>query len=132
MENTVKELRGIACLEIEDVLADRRQVLSSRSFGQLIQDKNSLSEALTEFTLRAVERLRKQKLLCKAIGVSIRTNRFNKAENYRPFTVVYLADYSDDRLEILKAVQIGLDRIYQKGYRYKKSRSHFVRYHSTT
>lgn len=121
LENTVKELRGIACLEIEDVLADRRQVLSSRSFGQLIQDKNSLSEALTEFTLRAVERLRKQKLLCKAIGVSIRTNRFNKAENYRPFTVVYLADYSDDRLEILKAVQIGLDRIYQKGYRYKKA-----------
>ncbi len=35
--------------------------------------------------------------------------------------MVYLADYSDDRLEILKAVQIGLDRIYQKGYRYKKA-----------
>lgn len=32
MENTVKELQGMACLEIEDVVTDRRQVLSSRSF----------------------------------------------------------------------------------------------------
>lgn len=121
MENTVKELRGMACLEIEDVVPDRQQVLSSRSFGQPIQDKDHLSEALTEFTLRAVERLRKQKLLCKAVGVSIRTNRFNKENYYRPFTVVYLADYSDDRLQIIKAVLQGLDRIYQDGHRYKKA-----------
>ncbi|ENX23212.1 hypothetical protein F892_02459 [Acinetobacter vivianii] len=121
MENTVKELQGMACLEIEDVIADRQQVLSSRSFGQPIEDKNSLSGALTEFTLRAVERLRQQNLLCKAVGVSIRTNRFNKENYYRPFTVVYLADYSDDRLEIMKAVQQGLDRIYQAGHRYKKA-----------
>ncbi len=121
LENTVKELRGIACLEIEDVVPDRRQVLSSRSFGQPIEDKNSLSGALTEFTLRAVERLRQQKLLCKAVGISIRTNRFNKNEYYRPYTMVYLSDYSDDRLEIIKAVQQGLDRIYQAGHRYKKA-----------
>jgi DNA polymerase V len=121
MENTVKELQGMACLEIEDVIADRQQVLSSRSFGQPIEDKNSLSGALTEFTLRAVERLRLQSLLCKAVGVSIRTNRFNKENYYRPFTVVYLADYSDDRLEIMKAVQQGLERIYQAGHRYKKA-----------
>lgn len=121
LENTVKELRGIACLEVEHIVPDRRQVLSSRSFGQPILDKDSLSEALTEFTLRAVERLRSQKLLCKAIGVSIRTNRFNHAHYSRPFTTVYLADYSDDRLEIIKAVQHGLDRIYQAGHRYKKA-----------
>jgi DNA polymerase V len=121
MENTVKELQGMACLEIEDVVSDRQQVLSSRSFGQPIEDKKSLSEALTEFTLRAVERLRQQKLLCKAVGVSIRTNRFHKETYFRPFTVVYLMDYSDDRLEIIKMVQQGLDRIYQAGHRYKKA-----------
>ena len=121
MENTVKELQGMTCLEIEDVVTDRQQVLSSRSFGQPIEDKTSLSGALTEFSLRAVERLRKQNLLCKAVGVSIRTNRFNKEAYYRPFTVVYLSDYSDDRLEIVKAVQHGLDRIYQTGHRYKKA-----------
>ncbi|OEY92771.1 DNA-directed DNA polymerase [Acinetobacter proteolyticus] len=121
MENTVKELQGMACLELEDVITDRQQVLSSRSFGQPIQEKSDLSGALTEFSLRAVERLRQQKLVCKAIGVSIRTNRFNKDQYYRPFTVVYLSDYSDDRLEIIKAVQQGLDRIYQTGHRYKKA-----------
>ncbi|RZF55882.1 Y-family DNA polymerase [Acinetobacter halotolerans] len=121
MENTVKELQGMACLEIEDVISDRRQVLSSRSFGQPIEDKNSLSGALTEFSLRAIERLRKQNLLCKTVGISIRTNRFNKEQYYRPFTMVYLADYSDDRLEIIKAVQQGLDRIYLAGHRYKKA-----------
>ncbi|NIE96921.1 Y-family DNA polymerase [Acinetobacter sp. Tr-809] len=121
MENTVKELQGMACLELEDVVTDRQQVLSSRSFGQPIQDKSDLSGALTEFCLRAVERLRQQKLLCKAIGVSIRTNRFNKDQYYRPYTVVYLSDYSDDRLEIIKAVQQGLDRIFQAGHRYKKA-----------
>lgn len=121
MENTVKELQGMACLALEDIISDRRQILSSRSFGQSIEDKSSLGQALTEFTLRAVERLRNQTSLCKAVGVSIRTNRFNKEEYYRPFTIVYLADYSDDRLEIMKAVQQGLERIYQTGHRYKKA-----------
>lgn len=121
MENTVKELQGMACLEIEDIVTERRQVLSSRSFGQPIQEKSDLSGALTEFSLRAIERLRHQKLLCKAVGVSIRTNRFNKDQYYRPYTVVYLSDYSDDRLEIIKAVQQGLDRIFQAGHRYKKA-----------
>ncbi|ENX59070.1 MULTISPECIES: Y-family DNA polymerase [Acinetobacter] len=121
MENTVKELQGMACLELEDVVTDRQQVLSSRSFGQPIQEKSDLSGALTEFSLRAIERLRHQKLLCKAVGVSIRTNRFNKDQYYRPYTVVYLPDYSDDRLEIIKAVQQGLDRIFQAGHRYKKA-----------
>ncbi|SPT48769.1 nucleotidyltransferase/DNA polymerase involved in DNA repair [Acinetobacter haemolyticus] len=35
--------------------------------------------------------------------------------------MVYLVDYSDDRLVIMKAVQQGLDRIYQAGHRYKKA-----------
>ncbi len=121
LENTVRELQGISCLELENQPRNRQQIISSRSFGQPIYDIESLSGALTEFTLRAVERLREGKLLCRAIGVSIYTNRFQQEKYFRPYAVVYLDDYIDDLLEINKAVQRGLKEIFKQGHAYKKA-----------
>ncbi|GAA5014908.1 Y-family DNA polymerase [Acinetobacter puyangensis] len=121
LENTVRELQGTACIEIEDQQTDRRQIISSRSFGHPIKDHHSLSGALTEFSLRAVERLRQQKLLCKTVGISIRTSRFQQNDYFHPYMMVHLQDYSDDVLEINQAVQQGLNRIFKAGYIYKKA-----------
>lgn len=57
-EQTVLELQGVACLNIEDVLPERKQIISSRSFGQPVTQIDELREAVTLFMLRAVERLR--------------------------------------------------------------------------
>lgn len=121
LENTVRELNGISCIELIDEVPERQQIISSRSFGAPVHEQHQLSEALTEFTLRAVERLRAQKLLCRSVGISIYSNRFLPEEYIHPYTVVYLDDYSDDVLNINHAVQQGLKRIFKAGHRYKKA-----------
>lgn len=121
LENTVRELRGISCIELEHQVPDKQHIISSRSFGQPVKDLQNLSEALTQFTQRAVERLYAQRLLCKSIGVSIRTNRFQDAEYFHPYTIVHLRDYTDNLLEINKAVQYGLKCIFKVGHSYKKA-----------
>src|SRR5574343_1588645 len=40
MERTVRELRGVSCLSLEEVVPDKQQIMSSRSFGTLIYDLN--------------------------------------------------------------------------------------------
>lgn len=122
LERTVKELQGTSCLDIEDVVPDRKQIISSRSFGQPVLLKEDLSEALRMFTTRAVERLRSQKLYCMLVGIFIKTNRFNKTDKqYSEYIVVRLNEHTDDLLQISKAVVLGLDRIYKSGYKYKKA-----------
>ena len=121
VENTIRELHGISCIELEGHSPDKQHILSSRSFGQPIRDQQSLSEALTLFTQRAVERLYAQKLLCKAVGISIRTNRFADHAYFHPYTIVHLKDYTDNLLEINQAVQSGLKSVFKAGHVYKKA-----------
>lgn len=122
LERTVKELQGVSCLGIEDVIPDRKQIISSRSFGQPVLLKEDLSEALRMFATRAVERLRQQDLYCKLVGVFIQTNRFNKTDKqYSDYIVVQLNEHTDDLLEITHAVQVALNKMYKPGFKYKKA-----------
>lgn len=122
MERTVKELQGISCLDIQDVVTDRKQIISSRSFGKPVLLKDDLAEALRMFTTRAVERLRHQNLYCNLVGVFIQTNRFTQSDRqYSDYVVVRLNEHTDDLLEIARCVSMGLSRIYQPGYKYKKA-----------
>lgn len=117
-ERTVLELQGTPCLEIEDMVPEKKQIISSRSFGKPVSHIDDLREAVTLFMLRAVERLRSQKLLCATIVVTIKTSRF-KDNYYHPHWTVNLGHATDDRLLLVKKAMFGLERIYQEGLPYK-------------
>ncbi|WP_026470392.1 Y-family DNA polymerase [Alkanindiges illinoisensis] len=118
MERTVLELQGIACIEIEHTVPDKKQIISSRSFGKPVTKIDDLREALTLFVLRAIDRLRSQNLLCASIGITIKTSRFQKPY-YHPYIIVSLSYATDDRLLINKAVMHGLEQIFKPNMQYK-------------
>ncbi|ONG37237.1 DNA-directed DNA polymerase [Alkanindiges hydrocarboniclasticus] len=119
-ERTVLELQGVSCLAIEDVVPDKKQIISSRSFGAPVTAIDDLREAITLFMLRAVDRLRSQKLLCATIGVTIKTSRFEQPY-YNPYITVTLSHATDDRLLLVKSAMYGLEQIFKSGQRYKKA-----------
>ena len=55
---TVWELRGESCIELEEVVPDKKQIVSSRSFGKDVSDYKELSEAIATYSTRAAEKLR--------------------------------------------------------------------------
>ena len=120
MQRTVLELQGLACIELELIRTDKKQIISSRSFGKPVTELHHLKEALTLFVTRAVSRLRKQQCLCASIGLTIGTNRF-VTPYYRPYVMLNLSHATDDILLINKIVMHGLDQIYKPKLNYRRA-----------
>jgi DNA polymerase V len=56
VERTINELNGISCLDLEEVAPDKQQIISSRSFGQLITRVEDLEASIAGHVSRGVLR----------------------------------------------------------------------------
>jgi DNA polymerase V len=122
MERLGYELRGVSCLSLEEVSVPRRQIISSRSFGQLIYSLPELSESVASYMSSAAEKLRRQNSVCNAIQVFIQTNPFREQDKqYSNSITVPLPNASSDTRLLIRAALFGLRHIYRKGYAYKKA-----------
>lgn len=119
---TVWELRGISCIDLEEAIPDKKQIVSSRSFGKDIEDYKDVSEAIATYATRAAEKLREQKSICGYISVWVETNRF-KPENpqYSNIISCRLPEPTAYTPILIKYALRLLSRIYREGYVYKKA-----------
>jgi DNA polymerase V len=69
LERTVEELNGVACIELDDVVPDKQQIICSRSFGTLVSNLPDLEQAAIAYTTRAAERLRHQHSIASGIQI---------------------------------------------------------------
>jgi DNA polymerase V len=76
LERMVLELRGFACIALEDVTPDRKSLIASRSCGQATGTRHGLEEAVSVYTARAAEKMRRQNLATASLAVWIETNSF--------------------------------------------------------
>ncbi|MCX8582612.1 MULTISPECIES: Y-family DNA polymerase [unclassified Gilliamella] len=122
LERTVLELRGINCIELDDLSTPKKNIMTSRSFGHLTSDLFDIQEAIRVHTSRGAEKLRKQKSVASAVLVFLKTNRFRpELPQYNPSIVVPLLSTTDDSRLIIHAAQKGLQSIYKKGFLFMKS-----------
>ncbi len=122
LERTVRELRGVSCLDLQEVAPEKQQIMSSRSFGHLVYALPELEEAVASYVGKAAEKLRAQASLAGAVQVYIRTNVFKPEvpQYQRAFTVPLPEASSDTRVLTKWALRV-LRRIYQPGYGYHKA-----------
>lgn len=122
MEKTVRELNGTTCLELEQVRGPQQQILSTRSFGHSVRDLDSLSEAVTLYTTRAAEKLRKRQLYAGSVYVYLRTSPFREAPHYYSNALsVPLHTATDNTLHLVQAALWALQQLYRPGYDYAKA-----------
>ena len=122
MERTALELRGIACLPMEQTPLPKQQIVTSRSFGKLVSDLSSLRQAVSSYTATAAAKLRQQGASAQALTVFLNTPPFDPSEpQYHPTVTVRLAAPSHDTLVLTHAALQGLQRIYKPEYRYQKA-----------
>ncbi|MBA2660594.1 MAG: hypothetical protein H0U72_13970 [Nitrosospira sp.] len=122
MERTGNELRGISCLALEEVVPPRKQIISSRSFGQLVHDLPQLCESVVSYMSSAAEKLRRENAVCEAIQVFVQTNPFREQDpQYSNSITIPLPNASSDTRLLVRAALFGLKRIYRPGFAYKKA-----------
>ncbi|MGF7219172.1 hypothetical protein GGR92_005354 [Spirosoma lacussanchae] len=117
----VYELRGEICRTVETQPSARKSVCIAPSFGELVGDRTTLHEALTNYVARASEKLRKQRLAAGAMTVFLHTNRFRAAvgqySNSRSFNLPVPTNLIP---ELSHYAIKALDSIYKPGYAYQK------------
>ena len=119
---TWQELHGTPCIEFSHEQADKQSITVSRSFSKELYDINELYETITTFAGIAAEKLRKQQSVAQELQVFIITNRHRDDQpQYYECGQVQFPTATDSTLEIVKAATTELQRIFRKGYGYKKS-----------
>ncbi len=122
LERTVRELNGIACMDLEAVAPNKQQIISSRSFGAYVYTLPELMEAVALYMSRAAEKLRRQGSLAGMVQVYIRTNPFkDNAPQYQRGVSIPLPEATDDTLRLIRAAHWGLKRIFRPGFAYQKA-----------
>ena len=118
----VQELKGINCLELESEYKKKKNICTSRSFGQPVSEYHKLKEAISTFAVRCCEKLRKQRTCACEIKIFIYTNPFNpKQKQYYGTKTIKLDHATNDNHIIIQEVVKALKLIYKKGYSYKKA-----------
>lgn len=118
----VKELRGEPCLDLDLVRKAKKSIVTSRSFGSLINDYTSLAEAVANFAAACAAKLRLEGSRCSLVTVFITTNPFRENDpQYSNGLTVSLSTPSNYTPEIIDTALKALKAIFLKGYRYKKA-----------
>ncbi|WP_061013922.1 Y-family DNA polymerase [Photobacterium leiognathi] len=120
LARTVMELQGIACIDPGDIDETKKQILSSRSFGQGITDFEELKSALVFHCQRAGEKLRRQGSQANVVGVFLRTNRYKQLPQLNRSSAVPLMCPSQDNYKFIDSSLQQLKQIYKPGYEYQK------------
>ena len=120
---TISELRGIPCFEEENPEEPSKSITCSRSFGYPVVEFRELEEAVSVYTAKAAEKLRKENLAASGVNVY-----FQMYPEYDPplpaaqtsITVLFPFQ-TDDTSRMLSAILPKLSTIFVKNRRYKKA-----------
>ena len=122
IEKTQRELQEVACIDFQQEVPDKQQIISSRSFGNAVTALPVLKDALSLFVANACAKLRKQNSQAALIQVFLQTNRFRKDQpQYMPCLAVPLPRPTHDTLEVNRWAAALCERMYKPDYAYKKA-----------
>jgi len=116
-----KELEGKPTLDLEEV-ANKKAIATTRSFDREYEDYKYIKERISSFAVSCGEKMRKQNSCCNLIYVFLKTNRFQQNKpQYGRGTSIQLPYPTNSSIDLMKHAIKGLEKIYKKGYAYKKA-----------
>lgn len=117
----VRELQGIPQLILETP-SKKKSIATTRSFMEMITDKEQLRERVKTFAFSCAEKLRKQNSCCNRITVFIQTNRFHKELGVYYGTQSFaFHNPSSSSVTLSKAADLLFEKIFKEGFHYKKA-----------
>lgn len=118
VEGTVRELNGEVRHSWDDVRASKKEIFSTRSFGQRITDIEQLQFALASHAEIVAAKLRKQKSLTSAMTIFASSSPHDSdgyfsQSSFQRFTVP-----TNDTRNIIGATQAAIPKLFKHGVRY--------------
>jgi nucleotidyltransferase/DNA polymerase involved in DNA repair len=122
LERLVAELRGVAANAVEAIEPQRKGMAVTRSFGTPVTRFDQLMGALTEYAMRAGEKLRGHGLVAGRLTAFFHTNRHRPDRpQYAASHAVTLHPMTADSLQLIAAARRGAERAWRDGYAFTKA-----------
>ncbi len=120
-QRLVLELKGTVCYPINQNPETKKEITTSRSFGQPVETYDELEQATTSYVTKVAVKLRKQKSLAQSLLIFVMTNKYAKGPKYVNYKIIHLPVATNQTRDLIHFALIGLKQLYRKGYQYKKS-----------
>ena len=119
---TAWELRGQPCIAFNQMPPERKGIAVTRCFSTRLTDYDKVKEALVSYTVRAAEKMRKERRMAGKVLVFIHTSPHAKNEPHCYRDKSYKLSYpTNDTFDLIPYTLKALQNIYQPGYRYMKA-----------
>ena len=119
VERTVSELNGITCLNWDDVRQDKREIYSTRSFGERICEPTALKTALINHVTTVANKLRAQRSLTHQLYIFAASGA-HENRYYKKSFVYKFPSPTNDTCVMANAVSEVFNEIYKPGIRFYK------------
>lgn len=122
LERLVAELRGVPSGVVETIEPQRKGMAVTRSFGTPVSDIATLMGAVTQYAMRAGEKLRSHGLVAARLTVFFHTNRFKPDRpQYSATRMIALHPMSNDSFELIAAARRGVEHGWRDGFAITKA-----------
>lgn len=118
VESTVRELNGEVRNSWDDVRASKKEIYSTRSFGQRITCPTQLKYALATHADIVAAKLRKQKSLASAMTIFATSSPHDSEGLFSKSFFYRFATPTSDTRNIIKVIQEAMPQLYMQGIRY--------------
>lgn len=124
LERTACELTGKNCLQLEEV-TNKKNIISSRSFGKKVTLITDLNEAIATYCARALKKLNAQKQHVKTLYIFLKTSPY-EPNFYQNSGIINLPYPTNDIRIITQYAKHALKAIYKQDKHYLKLGVGFV------
>ncbi|WP_206483425.1 Y-family DNA polymerase [Thalassotalea sp. G2M2-11] len=118
-ERTVSELNGIKCIHWDNIAPAKKEIFSTRSFGQRITDFHQLKSALAFHADTVTKKARQQQSLIKRLMVFAASSP-HEDNYYKNAICIQLTSSTDNTLYIAACVAQAAKQLYAPNVRFYK------------
>ena len=122
LERTQRELLGHDCQIANPVSIAHKTIMTSRTFGRVLTDRDEIADAIVSFAERTARQLRDEGSVAGSVMTYVRGDRFRQdLPFYSNSCQLTLDTPSSDTMTIVRSALKALSHIWRDGYGYRKA-----------
>jgi DNA polymerase V len=130
---TLLELRGISCLQLDDIAYEKQSITVARSFGRLVIERRELEEAVASYMTTAAHKMRAQHMVVQRIAVFVVSVSYHEEYMRNYHTMQYILPVATAYTPtLITAAKYCVQSLYRQGLRYKKAGVILMKFASST
>ena len=122
LERTQRELMGYDCQIANPVTIAHKTIMTSRTFGKVLNSRDEIADAIVSFAERTARQLRDEGSVASSIMTYVRGDRFREdLPFYSNSCQLQLDTPSSDTMTIVRQALNAFNNIWRDGFYYRKA-----------